>query len=514
MNERSKKYWQKRQEQKYLAGEKKIDDYYRGLKQSFEQSKKKIQDIINNFYWRYAEENQLSFASAQLKLSKTEIGDLQAFIAKAYENMGKYNQELNNMSIRARVTRYEALLKQIDAQLQQLYAIEYQFKGEELLKEVYSDSYYQNWFNIDQYHGFHQEFAQINAQTINELISYPFDGANFSTRLWKQKDHMLQKLNESITTMLIQGRNPKTLAGEMAKTFGTKEYEAYRLLHTEGSFIMGQGTLAGYREDGVEKYRILATLDVKTSDICREQDGKVYDVDKAVVGVNYWPFHPNCRTTDVPVYEDDDLSGETRVARDPVTGKTYDVPADMTYEQWHEKYIESNPDAVLSEKKWKNRYSDKKQYEQYQKILGNNLDVNSLDGFQNLKYNNPKKWGSLNLAYKDQKLRNRIKSDEIPKEVIIGKQGKHIIGHNNYISGRSYVTISENEIQELVNQYAGTGKIQRDSKGNWINQEIVDFKKTVGVSVDNITSHEKETSMVKIHYSKNGVHIVPYVESR
>ncbi|NLJ95646.1 MAG: minor capsid protein [Clostridiales bacterium] len=158
--------------------------------------------------------------------------------------------------------------------------------------------------------------------------------------------------------MLIQGRNPKTLVKEFSKTFDTKEYEAYRLLHTEGSFIMGQGTLAGYQEDGVKKYRILATLDVKTSDKCRGMDGKEFNVEDAVVGVNYWPFHPHCRTTDVPVYEDDDLSEETRTARDPVTGKTHDVKADMTYEQWHSKHIENNPKALLEEKKWKNRHGD------------------------------------------------------------------------------------------------------------------------------------------------------------
>lgn len=399
MSEKKKPYWQDRQEKKYLAGEKKVNDYYRNLKKSFEQAKREIQSVINDFYWRYAEENQLSFASAQIKLNQMEIGELQDFIDKVYENMGKYNLGLNNMSIKARITRYQALEKQIDAILQQLYAIEYQYKGEELLKEIYSETYYRTWYNIDIYHGFHQEFAQINVKTVDELIRYPFNGADFSTRLWKQKDHMLQKLNEDITTMLIQGRNPKTLVGEFAKTFQTKEYEAYRLLHTEGSFIMGQGTLAGYKEDGVEKYRILATLDIKTSEICREQDGKVYDVDKAVVGVNYWPFHPHCRTTDVPVYEDDNLSDETRVARDPVTGKTYDVPADMTYEEWYKKYIEGNRAAVLEEKKWKNRHADQKQFERYQDVLGKDLNTNSLDDFQNLKYNDAEKWNELKSEY-------------------------------------------------------------------------------------------------------------------
>ena len=242
-------YWERRQEQKYLAGEKKINDYYKELEKSFEQAKREIQVVINDFYIRYARENQLSYAEAQRALSKTEIGDLKSFINKVNANMGKYDLELNNMSIKARITRYEALQKQIDALLQQLYSVDYQYDGEELLKDVYSDSYYRTWFNIDQYHGFHQEFAQVNPDTKDELIRYPFNGADFSTRIWKQKDHMLQVLNESITTMLIQGRSPNTLAKDFAKKFNTKEYEAYRLLHTEGSFIIEQATQKAYEND-------------------------------------------------------------------------------------------------------------------------------------------------------------------------------------------------------------------------------------------------------------------------
>jgi SPP1 gp7 family putative phage head morphogenesis protein len=334
-----KSYWEKRQELTYLAGEKKVSAYYRGLQKAFEQAKKEIQSVINDFYMRYAKENKVSFAEAQKQLSRMELGELQEFIDLVSESMGKYNLKLTNMSIKARITRYQALEKQIDAVLQRLYAIEYELKGEDLLKEVYSDSYYRTWYNIDQYYGFHQEFAQVNPRTIDELIKYPFNGANFSSRIWRQKDHMLQVLTEDITTMLVQGKNPQTLVKDFARRFNTKEYEAYRLLHTESSFIIEQGTLAAYKEDGVEKYQILATLDMKTSDICREQDGKVYDVDKATVGVNYPPFHPFCRTTTVPYYEDDDKEVGTRVARDPKTGKTYYVPSNMKYKQWYDLYI-------------------------------------------------------------------------------------------------------------------------------------------------------------------------------
>lgn len=336
MTDKDKSYWEKRQEQKYLAGEKKVSQYYKDLEKSFRQSKRDIEYVINGYTLRYSIVNNVSYAEAMRKLNKSEIGELQDFINKANKNMGRYNLKLENMSVKARITRYESMLKQVDAQLQQLYAIEYQYKGEELLKEVYSDSYYKTWFNIDQYHGFHTEFAQINAVTIEELIKYPFNGADFSTRLWKQKDYMFQQLNESITTMLIQGKNPSTLSNDFAKKFGTKEYEAYRLLHTEGSFMIEQGTLAAYKEDGVEQYQILATLDSKTSEICQSEDGKIYDIAKYNTGVNAPPFHVFCRSTTIPYYDDVDIG--TRVARNKASGKSYDVPSDMTYKQWVEKY--------------------------------------------------------------------------------------------------------------------------------------------------------------------------------
>ena len=509
MSKNNMKYWEERQKRIYLAGEKKVNDYYKELKKAFEQAKKEIHSVINDFYIRYAKENKVSFAEAQRRLEKAEIGELEEFIAKVNQHMGEYNLELNNMSIKARITRYQALEKQIDAILQQLYAIEYEYKGKELLKEVYTDAYYRTWFNIDQYHGFHQEFAQIDPRTIEELIKYPWNGASFSDRIWKQKDHMLQVLKEDITTMLIQGKNPQTLVEDFAKRFNTKKYEAYRLLHTESSFIIEQGTLAAYKEDGVEKYQILATLDMKTSDICREQDGKVYDVDKATVGVNYPPFHPFCRTTTVPYYEDNDYLDDTRMARDPVTSKPYEVPANMTYKEWYDKYIENNPEALLAEKKWKNRYADKKQYEKYKEVLGKDLGVKSLDEFQELKYNNIKKWEKLQLSYKDQKLRDKIKSDETIKTIEIGKQGKHIKGHNNYIPGRSYLVISVEELQELINKHAGTGEIIRDRKGKWNNKEVIEVNKDIGIYVDLETKAETKTNRLTIHYSKKGVHVVP-----
>lgn len=386
-------YWQKRQEAMYKAGEMQVNQYFKRLEKAFNQSKRELQKTIEAFYFRYAEENGLSFAAAQKQLNAEELGELKDFIALAMDNIGKYNQQVNNMSLKARVTRYQALEMQVDAILRQLYAIDYQAESEKTMQEVYEDTYYRTWYSIDQYHGFHQAFAQVEPRVVEKLLEYPFNGAAFSSRLWKQKDHLQTQLTEAVTTMLIQGRHPSTLTREFAKKMQSKKFDAYRLLHTESSFLMSEATHAGYKEDGVEKYEILATLDSKTCEICGELDGNVYEVGEEITGVNMPPFHPLCRCTDVPHYADTPTKGMARVARDPGTGKTYEVPADMTYKQWHEQYVEKNPDKLLAERKLKNKKADNEQFQRYRKILGKDAPE-TLDSFQTMKYTDSEKWNA------------------------------------------------------------------------------------------------------------------------
>lgn len=341
-------YWETRQAEMYQAGEMRVNQYFARLEKAFNQTKRELQKTIEAFYFRYAKENGLSYAEAQKRLDKEELGELKDFIALAMQNIGKYNQTVNNMSIKARITRYQALEAEVDAILRQLYAVDYEAMAEETMREVYEESYYRTWYNIDQYRGFHAAFSKVEPRTVEALLEYPFNGANFSSRLWKQKDHLQTQLMESLTTMMIQGRHPSTLAKDFAKKMQSKKFDAYRLLHTESSFLMSEATHAGYKEDGVEKYQILATLDSKTCGVCGDLDGDVHEVDKAVVGVNMPPFHPLCRCTDTPYREGVDHSSLTRTARD-ADGNYIDVPADMTYKEWRKKFIEKASDSGIME---------------------------------------------------------------------------------------------------------------------------------------------------------------------
>lgn len=130
----------------------------------------------------------------------------------------------------------------------------------------------------------------------------------------------------------------------------------------------------------------------------------------------------------------------------------------------------------------------------------------------NMSYNMGSTEKNVYEYFSDKKLRKKLRSDDTLKVIESGKQGKHIKDHNNFIEGNSYLTVSEKEAQELVNKYAGTGDVKRDSKGRWTNKEFVTADKKIGVVVDRESGKETSTTRFSIHYSKNGVHIVPRKE--
>lgn len=101
----------------------------------------------------------------------------------------------------------------------------------------------------------------------------------------------------------------------------------------------------------------------------------------------------------------------------------------------------------------------------------------------------------------------QLEGTTFPLEVNPEKQKRHMAGDKSYIPGRSVIILPMEKIQELVYEKAGSGTITRMNAEQI--QEILDFEIEVGYTV-NRKGEAAKTSFVKIHYSKTGVHVVPY----
>lgn len=133
------------------------------------------------------------------------------------------------------------------------------------------------------------------------------------------------------------------------------------------------------------------------------------------------------------------------------------------------------------------------------------------------------------LEAEDDATQKYIRENIIPKqniEDIVERQQIHRVGSQLYEQrkinlqrkgqyGPSYLVISDEEIRELVKKYSGKGKIVYNRNGEWDSKEtIVTNDKIVGVVVNNLNGNYAETSVFKIHYAKDGIHIVPDYPSK
>lgn len=127
---------------------------------------------------------------------------------------------------------------------------------------------------------------------------------------------------------------------------------------------------------------------------------------------------------------------------------------------------------------------------------------------------------------RDQPIRKRIGTEEFPLSLHAGRQNKHVPGTHEYKQyqqqlaaknefGPARLTVDETAVRALVDKYHGTGILLKHKDGSWAQKErITMHPDVVGVSVNNITGAEAETTTFTIHYSKKGVHIVPDYPSR
>lgn len=78
----------------------------------------------------------------------------------------------------------------------------------------------------------------------------------------------------------------------------------------------------------------------------------------------------------------------------------------------------------------------------------------------------------------------------------------------------SYLAITKEECQALVESYAGTGQFKYDPKSTKM-QEIISQNKPIGTYIDPRTGEVIENATdFRIHYSKTGSHIVPTIKGK
>lgn len=342
---RSADYWAHRMEQLNEAQLGKGEAYIQNTRNEYAKAMSSIRKDINVFYQRFAINNGVDMSTArqmlkagQLKEFKWSVDD---YIKAGRENAvdQRWMKELENASIRVRMSRLEALQMQMRQHIEVLTA-ERLAGTQATMSGIYKDNYYRSIFELQKGIGLGSSFAKLDRRQLDDLLVTPWapDGSNFSKRIWGDRAKLINELQTTLTHGLIRGDSSEKLITQLSERMNVSHSRAETLILTESAYFSGASRRASYIELDVERYRNVATLDKRTSDTCRTMDGSVFLVSEAQAGLNCAPFHARCRTVDIPEFE---ANVKHRAARDD-EGKTYDVPGDMTYEQWEKQHVQGS----------------------------------------------------------------------------------------------------------------------------------------------------------------------------
>lgn len=374
------------------------------LKAIFSETSSKIQKEVDYWWNRFAKNNNLTISEAKKLMSNKELDELNLDVKEYIKNgieaaitqLPYIESQLENASAKFHISRLNALKIQVLSISNEMFA-DVDKTVKESMKKVYTDTYYKTAFNIQDAVGVYFDFTKIDDNLLEKILSKPWaeDGSNFSERIWgKQRPKLVNKIHKDLVDCVSRGRNPNEYTEELAKEFKVGLNQANNLIVTEYNYFNEKATQDCMNELGVEEYEILGTLDGATCATCGGLDGKHYPLKDAVIGINSPPFHPRCRCTTIPYFNDEFTQGEERAYRGE-DGKTHYTKA-KTYEEWKREFVkEKGQDAWnLYEKGAKYRNSDNEQYQNYKDILGKNAPE-SLEEFQKIKYTNSEEWDKI-----------------------------------------------------------------------------------------------------------------------
>lgn len=345
---KSSAYWQKRFEQIEQSQNQKGIQCYADIEKQYRQAQKQIEGQISAWYQRFATNNGVSLADAKRMLNVKELAelkwDINQYIQYGQENAinGSWCKQLENASARFHISRLEALKLQMQQSIEVMFGNQLD-SIDAAMRDVYKSGYYHTAFEIQKGVGVGWDFATLDEKQISKVINKPWaaDGKNFSERVWGNRQKLVNELNQTLTQNIILGKDPQKAIDAIAKKMNTSKTAAGRLVMTEEAFFSSAAQKDCFAELDVEQFEVVATLDSHTSEICQEMDGKHFPMSQWEVGVTAPPFHVWCRSTTVPYFDDEFDSVGERTARGE-DGKTYYVPANMTYKQWQKSFVQGD----------------------------------------------------------------------------------------------------------------------------------------------------------------------------
>lgn len=295
-------YWENRAEQRIEAAQEIANSFIPRIARRYVNTCRAINadidKILKRFMWRFDLTEDEARELLNEKISIEEIELLKRLLNSTAEKHADIEKKLNARAYAYRMSRLEALKADIRLNLEKL-AQKSEIDIKDCLQRVTEEADKSVIKDLNDL----GNFSLNPGNFFEDIAKQKWYGRNYSQRVWRNTARLEKRLNDTLITGILRGDSVKRLSMDLMDSMKVGIYEAKRLVRTETTYYTNQATLKRYEKVGIKKYRYLAALDARTSEICRDLNGQEFNIEDARVGENYPPMHPHCRSTTVAVID-------------------------------------------------------------------------------------------------------------------------------------------------------------------------------------------------------------------
>lgn len=299
----NRRYWRDREAKQREAYIRTDNEELTEINRVYDEMYRWAEREINAFYGKYATAEGIDITEAKRKVSQLDIAEYEK-LAKEYVKDKDFspqaNAEMRLYNATMKINRMELLKAQIGLKLVDgINDIDKHWEKiatERATQEIIRQSGILGKTLTD------TETARTAKQTVNA----DFYNATFSQRIWSHMDNLKSDLAIELQKGFIAGVSSREMARRLKEhAFDKSEKDAFRLARTELRRIQTDVAKDNYERNGIEQYEYMA-VNPSACPICKELDGRIFDVAKMKAGLNAPPIHPNCHCTTAPHIDDNE----------------------------------------------------------------------------------------------------------------------------------------------------------------------------------------------------------------
>lgn len=293
-------YWEQRQKQLNEQLEKDEAKLKKRLSSFYDTEYRKLEKEIAAYYSIYGENKVIEYRNLMQNLSDE---DKEQMIKRMQDFVQLYPEYADLLPVREsiyKLNRLEGLQMSVRIQQYEMGAIDNEEIRRHLMRQAVRSA------NVAaETMGYGKNFYSEDSNIIKTVVNTKWsNGKDFSERIWGNVEKLAQYLNTDIAAGFARGDSYERMTRQLRQRFGkVSRNDAYRLIYTEGTFVMNEARAAAFEAD-TEEYIFRVQYDKARRngwrDICDDLNEEIFKWSERKPGINFPPMHPWCHCTATP----------------------------------------------------------------------------------------------------------------------------------------------------------------------------------------------------------------------